>query len=130
MHGGQEYERTAFRRPPLDGEILPPEPEPGDETKVKRKFWGTLKKAARQIPFTRDLVAAYYCATDPKVPLRVRATLIGALAYFVSPLDAVPDFLVGVGFGDDATVLATAIAMVATHITNEHRRKAEDALKG
>lgn len=129
MHDQTQAARA--RRAPLDGEILPPEPEAakGDETKVRAKFWGTLKRAARQIPFTHDLTAAYYCAIDPNVPLRVRATLIGALAYFVSPLDAIPDVLVGIGFGDDATVLAAAIAMVATHITPDHRERARKALE-
>ena len=100
-----------------------------DEAKVRRKFWPTLRKAARQIPFSRDLVAAYYCSIDPKVPFRVRATLIGALVYFVTPLDAIPDFILGVGFGDDVTVLLGAITLMASHITDRHRQQAEEALK-
>ncbi|MEM8855210.1 MAG: YkvA family protein, partial [Pseudomonadota bacterium] len=82
-----------------------------------------------QIPFAHDVVAAYYCAMDPEVPMRVRATLVGALAYFVAPIDGIPDFLLGIGFGDDATVLAAAIAMVATHINEKHRAKARAALQ-
>ncbi|WP_205648824.1 DUF1232 domain-containing protein [Acuticoccus kandeliae] len=115
----------------LDGEVLGPEAEtvdPDDEAKVRRKFWPTLKKAARHIPFTQDVVAAYYCAIDPAVPLRVRGTLLGALLYFVTPLDAVPDFILGLGFTDDATVLLGAITLVAAHITTEHRQRAEKAL--
>ncbi|UOM36400.1 YkvA family protein [Acuticoccus sp. I52.16.1] len=100
-----------------------------DEAKVRRRFWPTLRKAARQVPFTRDLVAAYYCAMDPDVPFRVRATLLGALAYFVSPIDAIPDMLLGVGFSDDVTVLMGAIAMVASHITDRHRERAKKALE-
>ncbi|MEM0907206.1 MAG: YkvA family protein [Pseudomonadota bacterium] len=121
---------------PIDGEVLPPEQsgETGqsveeDERTVRAGFWKTFKRAVRQIPFSHDLVAAYYCAMDPAVPLRVRATLLAALAYFVAPIDAIPDFLVGVGFADDATVLLTAIAMVATHITERHRDRARDALQ-
>ncbi|MEM8551048.1 MAG: YkvA family protein [Pseudomonadota bacterium] len=120
---------------PLDGEILPPEPRAGserasraDETKVRKGFWHTFKRAARQIPFANDLVAAYYCALDPQVPLRVRATLMAALAYFVTPLDALPDAILCVGFTDDAAVLAATIAMVATHITPWHRERARRAL--
>lgn len=113
------------------GEILGPdsgEEFDKSEAKVRRKFWPTLRKAARQIPFSRDLVAAYYCAMDPDVPFRVRATLIGALAYFVTPLDAVPDFILGVGYGDDMAVLMGAITLVAAHITDRHRQRAERAL--
>lgn len=114
---------------PLHGEIIPPSGQPfKDEAKVRRNFWTTLRRAARQIPFTEDLIAAYYCAMDPASPLRVRATLLGALAYFVLPIDAVPDLLLGIGFSDDAAVLASAIAMVAMHISPRHREMARAAL--
>ena len=115
----------------LDGEILGPTGPEEDEKradKVRSKFWGTLKKAARYIPFSEDLVAAFYCAFDPATPHRVRAVLLGALAYFVLPLDVVPDFIVGLGFTDDVTVLVAAIATVSAHITADHRAKARRAL--
>lgn len=116
----------------LEGEILAPEaPEdvdPEEERRVRRDFWATMRRAARQVPFAEDVVAAYYCALDPAVPVRVRATLFAALGYFVLPLDGVPDFLLGIGFGDDVTVLAGAIGMVVAHITDEHRRAARSAL--
>jgi len=111
---------------PLDGEILGPDPQ--DEARVRRKFWTTVKRAARSIPFTEDVVAAYYCALDPATPTRVRAVLIGALGYFVLPFDTVPDMLIGIGFTDDATVLTAAIAMVASHIKDVHRSAARRAL--
>jgi uncharacterized membrane protein YkvA (DUF1232 family) len=117
----------------LYGEVLGPEVRrleddaPGSE-QVRRKFWTTLKKAARYIPFSDDLVAAYFCALDPATPHRVRAVLLGALAYFVLPFDAVPDFLAGIGFSDDVTVLVAAIAMVRSHITSAHREAARRAL--
>ena len=50
-----------------------------------------------RIPFAEDLVAAYYCALDRDTPGYVRAVLFGALAYFVLPIDVVPDFLAGLG---------------------------------
>lgn len=114
---------------PLDGEILPPEDgTDGDRKKVQDGFWSTLRRAASQIPFTHDLVAAYYCATDPASPFHVRATLFGALAYFVTPFDAVPDVLAGIGFTDDAAVLMGTISMVAAHITPAHRARAKTML--
>lgn len=115
-------------KPPLEGEILPPEEVEREETVVRRRFWPTFKKAVRHIPFSHDLVAAYYAAIDPEVPFRVRATLMGALFYFVTPIDIIPDFIVGLGFSDDATVLIGAITMVAAHITDRHRAKAKAAL--
>jgi uncharacterized membrane protein YkvA (DUF1232 family) len=114
----------------LYGEILGPEPE--DEARrsdrVRQKFWATFRKAARYVPFADDLVAAYFCALDPATPRRVRAVLLGALAYFIMPFDAIPDFLAGIGFSDDITVLVAAIALVRSHITAAHREAAKRAL--
>ncbi len=98
------------------------------ERKVRAEFWDKLKRVAGKLPFVDDLVAAYYCAMDTDTPLKVRATLLGALAYFILPIDIVPDFIAGIGFGDDAAVLAAAISLVSTHITPTHRVAAAKAL--
>jgi len=101
---------------------------PRREETVRRKFWRTVKRGARQIPFMDDVVAGYYCAIDRSTPARVRTALFGALAYFVLPLDMIPDFVIGTGFADDATVLLGTIALVKAHIQPRHRAQAEKAL--
>ncbi len=40
-------------------------------------------------------------------------TLLAALAYFVLPIDMIPDVFVGIGFSDDIAVLSAAFAMVS-----------------
>jgi uncharacterized membrane protein YkvA (DUF1232 family) len=112
----------------LEGEILGPEQEGPRARRVKKGFWSTLKRAARQIPFAENLVAAYFCAFDPTTPARVRAILLAALAYFVLPFDAIPDMLAGIGYSDDASILLLAIATVSAHIKPEHRAAAKQAL--
>jgi uncharacterized membrane protein YkvA (DUF1232 family) len=99
-----------------------------DEGGVLRAAWTKIKRFGRRLPFAEDLVAAYFCATDSKTPSRVRFILMGALAYFVLPTDAVADFLPIIGFTDDAAVLAAAIAQVAAHITPDHRERAREML--
>lgn len=111
------------------GDILGPEDEASRAKRVRSRFWTTLRKAARAVPFSEELVAAYYCALDPATPHRVRATLLAALAYFVLPFDAVPDILAGVGFADDVTILVAAISAVGAHIGPRHRAAARDALR-
>jgi uncharacterized membrane protein YkvA (DUF1232 family) len=113
----------------LDGEILGPEDE-DKQQRVKKDFWSTLKKAARAVPFADQLVASYFCALDPHTPTRVRVILLGALAYFVMPMDAVPDFLIAFGFSDDAAVIMAAITAVRSHITPAHYQAAQDAMAG
>ncbi|MFC4170705.1 MULTISPECIES: YkvA family protein [Microvirga] len=100
-----------------------------DEASLKRRFWDKIRRVGGKIPFAEDLVAAFYCATDPKTPNRVKLVLMGAVAYFVLPTDAVADFLPLLGFADDAAVLAAAITQVAGSITEEHRQKARESLK-
>jgi len=100
----------------------------GDDARVKRGFWRKLKAVARHVPFAEDALAAYYCAFDPKTPTRVRGVLIAALAYFVMPVDMIPDFIPALGFGDDAAVIAAALQMVSAHMQPEHRETARRAL--
>jgi uncharacterized membrane protein YkvA (DUF1232 family) len=99
----------------------------GDET-LRRQFWRKLKRVAAHIPFVEDLLAAYYCAFDKETPASVKATLIAAIAYFVLPVDAIPDVLPVIGFTDDAAVLMTAMNVVANNIRPVHREAARNAL--
>jgi uncharacterized membrane protein YkvA (DUF1232 family) len=95
-----------------------------DEQIVRESFWTKARQTLGRIPFTEDAVAAFHCATDSATPLAVRATLFGALAYFILPFDIIPDFLLGLGYTDDAAVLLTAFTTAKTYITDEHRAKA------
>jgi uncharacterized membrane protein YkvA (DUF1232 family) len=100
-----------------------------DRESVRRRFWIKFKKVVSKLPFAEELLAAYYCAFDKQTPRHVQASLLGAIAYFILPFDFVPDMLPVLGFTDDAAILATAIRIVASHITPEHREAARAALK-
>ena len=100
-----------------------------NEEKVRLGFWSKFTRVAASLPFAGDLLAAYYCTRDPDTPLRVRAVLLAALAYFVVPTDMIPDFIAGLGFSDDAAVLVTAIGMISSHLKQDHRDKAERTLE-
>lgn len=122
MSSSSPFEDLGF-----DPEFLGPEED--QRQTVRQKLLKTTRKAARQVPFMEDVVAGYYCALDPATPAKVRATVLAALAYFVLPLDVVPDFILGVGFGDDATVLMAAISMIRAHMRPDHYQAAKDALE-
>jgi uncharacterized membrane protein YkvA (DUF1232 family) len=100
-----------------------------NEETVRAGFWPKLKRVLARVPFAEDAVAAWYCAFDPQTPLKVRGMLLAALAYFVLPFDVLPDFILGVGFTDDVTVLMTAIALVSANLRPVHRRQAKQALE-
>jgi uncharacterized membrane protein YkvA (DUF1232 family) len=99
-----------------------------DEDALCRSFWRKIGRVAARIPFAEDLLAAYYCAFDRNTPLQVKATLVGAIAYFVLPVDAIPDVMPAIGFTDDAVVLATVLTLVAEHVTPLHREAARAKL--
>ncbi|MCO5080935.1 MAG: YkvA family protein [Rhizobiaceae bacterium] len=99
------------------------------QTYVRDNFWRTAKRAARHVPFMQDVVAAYYCAMDKRTPLRVKGIILATLAYFVLPTDTIPDFVLGLGFTDDAAVLTAAISAIAAHLKPAHRAAARAALK-
>lgn len=101
-----------------------------DERRVRRGFWAKMRRVAARTGFAREAVAAYYCAIDPATPTRVRVLLLSALAYFIMPADAIPDFLAGFGFTDDAAVLLAAWRAVAPEIRDRHRDRAQAALQG
>src|SRR5215210_5088002 len=99
-----------------------------DEQSVRAHFWPKFKRFAANLPFAEDLLTAYYCAFDRNTPLHVKTALMGALAYFVLPFDAVPDVLLMIGFADDAAALLAALRLVTAHIRPIHRQAARAAL--
>ena len=99
-----------------------------DEAEVADGFWRKLRRHADKVPFLEEAVAAWYCAFDRGTPLRVKAVLMGALAYFVLPGDLIPDILPALGFTDDAAVLFAALRAVGGAIRDDHRSRARAAL--
>jgi uncharacterized membrane protein YkvA (DUF1232 family) len=119
----------AFTKPFTKAEMDAMRRASRDEAGVRRDFWAKLKRVGRSLPFAEDLVAAYFCTLDPSTPSRVKLVLMGAIAYFVLPLDAVADFLPVFGFADDAALIAVALSQVADAITDAHRDQARAALR-
>lgn len=101
-----------------------------NERLVKKSFWSKTRKFAGKIPFTKDAIAMYYCAIDAKTPLWAKGIAFGALAYFISPIDAIPDALLGLGLTDDAAIIAAGIRAIAGQVTDEHRDKSEAFFSG
>jgi uncharacterized membrane protein YkvA (DUF1232 family) len=99
-----------------------------DESAVRRGFWRKIRYVAGSLPFAEELLAAYYCAFDSRTPLQVKAVLLGAVAYFVMPVDLIPDCIPGIGYTDDAAVLAAAVELVASHINADHHEAARRVL--
>ena len=94
------------------------------EARARAGFLAKAKHHLKKIPMAGETVALYFCLLDPATPLWVKGIVGAALAYFVLPLDAIPDLLPFVGLTDDASLLAAAYASASAFVTSEHREKA------
>lgn len=98
------------------------------DTVSSKSFWDKIRQTAGKVPFVDEAVAVWFCARDPATPVRVKAILMAALAYFVMPFDVLPDVMAGLGFTDDLAVLTAAVRAVLPHVTDSHRAQAREAL--
>ena len=88
--------------------------------KIKRVFL----KAGKSVVYAALLL--FYSLKDPNVPMKAKATIIGALGYFIAPIDIIADCIPVVGFGDDFAAIMAAIGVIAIYITPETREKAKE----
>lgn len=93
-------------------------------------YWNKLSRFA--LSAGREAVEKslflYYAAQRPETPKWAKTAMYGALAYFIAPVDAVPDFLPMLGFTDDIAVMAAAIGMVSFYINDDVKLKARNKL--
>ena len=94
-------------------------------------FWSKVRKVASKVggKILEPALKLYYAAGDKDTPVWAKSVIIGALGYFISPVDLIPDVIPILGYADDATVIAGAIATVAAHIKEEHTRKAKETCR-
>lgn len=100
-----------------------------NEQRVARGFWPKFRKVAAKVPFASEALSVWYCARDPETPTAAKGMMLAGLAYFVLPMDAVPDVLAVVGFTDDAAVFGAMLALVGKNLKPRHRRAAEAYLR-
>ena len=104
-----------------------------DELDVKNfNDQGFLRKLARYAlrlgrPVVEQLYALYFMLRAEATPMRSKMVIVGALLYFVSPLDLVPDILGPLGFSDDLAVIAMVFKQVQAYLTDDIRSKAAAA---
>ncbi len=95
------------------------------------KLWDKIKKVAKKAgkEVILKVLILYYVLKEPSTSWECKATIIGALGYFILPLDLMPDIIPIAGFVDDAATLAAAISAIKSSITPEIEQKAADKLR-
>ena len=89
-----------------------------------------LKKYGKKIGVntTYYILLLYQMIVSNVVSLADKAIIIAALGYFISPLDVIPDIIIGTGFIDDVSVLLIALRQVIKNITPEIKQQAKERL--
>jgi uncharacterized membrane protein YkvA (DUF1232 family) len=75
-------------------------------------------KKVKGLWFFKDIKTMYKMLKDNNVSMSVKVTIVGALAYFVCPVDAIPDIAPIVGYLDDAGVISAAIRFIKSQVDN------------
>ncbi|WP_293906543.1 YkvA family protein [Phenylobacterium sp.] len=101
-----------------------------NEQRVVAGFWPKIRKVAARVPFAREVLSVWYCAQDEETPLAAKGMAFAALAYFVMPVDAIPDFIAGIGYTDDAAVFAALLAILGKNLKPRHKDAARRAIDG
>ena len=100
-----------------------------NEERVRRGFLPKIRKVAGKIPFAADALSLWWCARDPETPAAAKGMVLAALAYFVLPIDALPDVMPVIGFTDDAAVIAAVMAIVGKTLKPRHKEAAQAFLQ-
>ena len=95
-----------------------------NEQRVELGFWPKIRRVAAKVPFAKEALAVWYCAKDDDTPIAAKGMMLAALAYFVMPIDAIPDVIAGLGYTDDAAVFAALLAVLGKNLKPKHREAA------
>lgn len=96
----------------------------------EKNFWDKLANYARAagIEVVEKALLLYYAAQEENTPAWAKATIIGALGYFISLVDAVPDFTPLIGYTDDLGVLVMAVATISAYINQDVKDKTKQKI--
>lgn len=97
------------------------------EESLVDKIAAVAKKAGIKVIYAALLL--YYVVKNPMTSKGDRAKILGALGYFILPIDIIPDAIPVAGFTDDLAALTWAIYCVAKNITPEIKAQAKAKLK-
>lgn len=91
------------------------------------RLWKKIERVAKKVGVTvlLPVFTLYYMLQDDKVSLQHKAYIVGALGYFILPIDLIPDGILPViGFTDDIAVMTLVLKLVKDSITPEIKARA------
>lgn len=90
-------------------------------------FWDKIKSVIKSagLELIYKALQLYYALQNPACPMHIKAAIVTALGYFISPIDLIPDFVPFVGFTDDLAAVAAALALAAAYVDDNVNRQAK-----
>lgn len=82
------------------------------DPRVRREIGGFFGK----IKLFVEMVKEYFRGNYREIPVKTIVLITAALIYLVSPVDAIPDFIIGIGFVDDGAVIAYVFSSLSEDI--------------
>ncbi len=100
----------------LKFEVSSPEEVEAKTEEIEESLWAKIERTGKKISFTRDILALYNYLKDENVAWYRKAIVIGALIYFITPIDAIPDLSPLIGYLDDLGVITAVIKYMGSEI--------------
>lgn len=87
-----------------------------DEIEKKFSSEGPLKKFFNDITLLLPMMHDYWSGEYREIPWTTIAASVAALAYVLSPVDLIPDFIPVIGYIDDAAVVALCLSAIQSDL--------------
>ena len=79
-------------------------------------LWEKVERVGKKISFKKDIKALYAYMTDTSISWYRKAIVVGALLYFITPMDVIPDISPLVGYLDDLGVITAVLKYLGSEI--------------
>ncbi len=83
---------------------------------VESNLWTKLEAVGKKISFAKDILALVNYMRDRYVSWHRKAIVVGALIYFITPLDTIPDLMPLFGYLDDLGVIAALLKFLGSEL--------------
>jgi uncharacterized membrane protein YkvA (DUF1232 family) len=107
------------------GATLEPKPAWTISSGMKR-----LALIARLVQFRNELVLLFRAFLEPTTPLWLKGAMLGVVAYVVSPIDLVPEFIPFLGVVDDLVLIPLAVEWLARRLPGHEKARRQSPRKG
>lgn len=120
------FSKTIPSKAPAEAPLSPEQTERYARRFNPSMLWRKIIGSGRRAGYrTVELaLTLYFTARAPETPVWCKTVIFGALGYFISLIDAIPDLTPVLGYTDDVGVMVSALAMLSQYVTPEIRAQA------